>query len=139
MKTNFMDRLGIRWMVLGLIGLSLAACERPPMESQQLGFRGTGMVEIGLTLAAAKRCSRPIKRRRLCLQCPVTDLKASAVYENAEVLGDLGVGEFTRLMAAMTEWDRLSRCCNHRSTLTGDSEVRRPSTPNWWHGAGASK
>ena len=30
--------------------------------------------------------------------------KASDVYQNVKVLGDLGVGEFTRLMVAMTAW-----------------------------------
>lgn len=70
MKTNFMDRLGIRWMILGFIGLGLAACERPPMESQQLGFRGTGMVEIN-NPRFSRWCSQQTKRQKLCLRCPV--------------------------------------------------------------------
>jgi photosynthetic reaction center cytochrome c subunit len=43
--------------------------------------------------------------------------KAGDIYQNVEVLGHLSVGEFTRLMAAITQWvspdqglQLLSRC-----------------------------
>ena len=103
MKYSFMDRLGIRWMILGLIGLGLAACERPPMESQQLGYRGTGTVEINnprlqQAVLAANKAPEPLPA--VSSEGP----KASEVYKNVQVLGDLSVGEFTRLMAAITQW-----------------------------------
>jgi len=112
MKTNFMDRLGIRWMILGFIGLGLAACERPPMESQQLGYRGTGMVEINnprlqQVVLAANQAPDALP------SVPSDGPKASAVYKNVQVLGDLGVGEFTRLMAAMTQWVSPEQGCNY--------------------------
>ena len=35
---------------------------------------------------------------------PAVGPKSKDVYQNVQVLGDLSVGEFTRLMAAITEW-----------------------------------
>ena len=37
--------------------------------------------------------------------------KASAVYKNVQVLGDVGVGEFTRLMASITTWVAPTQGC----------------------------
>jgi len=34
----------LQWLaVLALTGFSLSGCERPPVDSVQVGFRGTGM------------------------------------------------------------------------------------------------
>ena len=35
---------------------------------------------------------------------PAVGPKAKDIYQNVQVLGDLSVGEFTRLMAAITQW-----------------------------------
>lgn len=88
------------WVALGL----LSACgERPPIDTQQLGYRGTGMQQninprMMKTVMAANQPG-PIQ--------PAADGSgplASEVYQNVQVLKDLSVGEFTRVMLSMVEW-----------------------------------
>ena len=88
------------WVALGL----LSACgERPPIDTQQLGYRGTGMQQninprIMKTVMAANQPG-PIQ--------PAADGSgplASEVYQNVQVLKDLSVGEFTRVMLSMVDW-----------------------------------
>ena len=94
-------RNGIATLVaLGLLG---GCGERPPIDTQQLGYRGTGMEEninprIMKTVMAANQPG-PIQ--------PAADGSgplASEVYQNVQVLKDLSVGEFTRVMLSMVEW-----------------------------------
>ncbi|NCZ28473.1 MAG: photosynthetic reaction center cytochrome c subunit, partial [Betaproteobacteria bacterium] len=110
-----MHRLGMRWARLGLLGslvVALAGCERPPMDSQQLGYRGTGTVEINnprlqqVTLAANQV-------PEALPPAPSDGPKASAVYQNVQVLGDLSAAEFTRLMAAITQWVSPEQGCSY--------------------------
>ena len=44
---------------------------------------------------------------------PATGPKASAVYKNVQVLGDLSVGQFTRLMASLTTWVAPKQGCSY--------------------------
>ncbi len=90
----------------------LAACEAPPPESVQRGYRGTGMEALydpdqldALVAANTVPDSLPA--------VPAVGPKASDVYQNVQVLGDLTLGEFTRLMAAMTEWVSPEEGCNY--------------------------
>jgi photosynthetic reaction center cytochrome c subunit len=85
-------------------GLLLAGCsEHPPVQSKQVGFRGVGMVQ-----ETNPRTEALIKARNQVPDplpaVPADGPKASEVYQNVQVLGDLSVGEFTRLMAAMSSW-----------------------------------
>jgi photosynthetic reaction center cytochrome c subunit len=77
--------------------------ERPPMVSEQYGYRGTGMEGIINPRKAAKLATAnavPAPQEKV----EPSGTKASAVYENVKVLGDLDADEFNRLMAAITEW-----------------------------------
>jgi len=94
-------RNGIATLVaLGLLG---GCGERPPIDTQQLGYRGTGMEQninprIMKTVMAANQPG-PIQ--------PAADGSgplASEVYQNVQVLKDLSVGEFTRVMLSMVDW-----------------------------------
>jgi len=92
-------------LTLLAIGAALlaAGCERPPVESTQQGFRGTGMVEITnprLVEASAALHEVPAALPPAEAGGPT----AGNTYQNVQVLGDLSVGEFTRLMVAMTTW-----------------------------------
>ena len=87
-----------------LIGGLITGCwERPPIASDQRGFRGTAMVEwqnprempAKLAANAAPEIAEPV---------PEGGPAASTIYKNVPVLGQLGVGEFTRTMVAMTNW-----------------------------------
>ena len=85
---------------LGNVGFRSA---HPPMDSVQLGFRGSGLVQIynprameDLVEANAVPTSVPYAGDE--------GAKAGTVYENIKVLGDVSTGEFTRLMVNMTKW-----------------------------------
>ncbi len=77
--------------------------ERPPMDSTQQGYRGTGMVEVDNPRTVAKQVAATVVPEA---QEPAEKSgdKASDIYENVPVLGDLDQAEFDRLMLAITEW-----------------------------------
>ena len=81
----------------------LAGCERPPMESVQHGYRGTGMVEVYNPSHLAKQdalntapASPP--------PAPADGPRAKDAYQNVKVLGDVSAAQFIGLMTAMTNW-----------------------------------
>jgi photosynthetic reaction center cytochrome c subunit len=81
----------------------LAGCERPPIDTVQTGFRGTAMTQVYNPRTVAELAEKNQ------LPAPLDPVsgdgpKAKDVYQNVKVVGDLGVGEFTRLMVAMTNW-----------------------------------
>jgi photosynthetic reaction center cytochrome c subunit len=90
----------------------MAGCERPPVAAVQHGYRGTGMVELYnprlLEMQAALNAMPPP-------QPPASQdgPKASLVFKNVKVLGDQSVAEFTRTMAAMTEWVAPKQGCSY--------------------------
>ncbi len=109
MKTHHILR-SVAVLIAG--GLLLTGCERPPPESVQLGYRGVGqeLVANPRTLAATVAANEvPAPQPAV----PAVGPKAADVYQNVQVLGDLSVGEFTRLMAAITEWVSPEEGCNY--------------------------
>jgi photosynthetic reaction center cytochrome c subunit len=81
----------------------LGTTERPPMDSIQRGYRGLAMSEI----YNPRLLNETIADNKVPLSIPPLGNggpKASAVYKNVQVLGDESVGNFTRLMASMTNW-----------------------------------
>lgn len=95
------------------LSCALAACgERPPVESTQLGYRGTGMVQIDnprREAAVAGINAVPDALPRVSSDGP----RASEVYQNVQVLGDLSVAEFARVMAAITTWVSPEQGCTY--------------------------
>ena len=81
----------------------LAGCERPPVEVVQSGFRGTGMEQVVNPRRLVDQTYLNVLPERLDPASP-DGPKAKDVYQNVKVLGDLSVGEFTRLMVAMNSW-----------------------------------
>ncbi|MFM7567315.1 MAG: photosynthetic reaction center cytochrome PufC [Betaproteobacteria bacterium] len=81
----------------------LVGCERLPMDTQQVGYRGTGMEQVTNPRIVAANAPRHVAP-------PVLDPadaggpRASQAYQNVKVLGHLSVGEFTRTMIAITNW-----------------------------------
>lgn len=98
-------------IVLGCAAL-LAGCERPPIESVQRGFRGLGMVEFYnpriVNPKVPAHAAPEIVPAAEAGSPPVT-----SVYKNVKVLTDVSVGEFTRLMLAMTNWVSPKDGCNY--------------------------
>lgn len=92
----------IRTLVL-VAAVGLASCERPPMTSQQIGYRGVAMEQNyhPSTYKALQAKNVPP---------PVIPSMGSAgplavnTYKNVKVLTDLTVPELTRVMLAMTAW-----------------------------------
>lgn len=96
---------------LGL-SLLLAGCERPPVDSVQLGYRGTAMEEIINPRAEAK-LEAENKVPPATPQAPGSGPKAGDTYQNVQVLGDLSVAQFTRFMVSMTQWVSPKQGCNY--------------------------
>ncbi|MFK7916290.1 MAG: photosynthetic reaction center cytochrome PufC [Pseudomonadales bacterium] len=97
------------WLGSVLSLMLLSGCELPPMDSEQQGFRGTGMVQINNPESTVVTGEVP----EAAPLAPAAGPKAGDLYQNVQVLGDLSIGEFTRLMAAMTEWVAPEEGCNH--------------------------
>jgi photosynthetic reaction center cytochrome c subunit len=73
------------------------------VQSQQEGFRGTGMVQISNPrLAAALQAGNAVPAPQE--PAPAGGPTAGETYKNVKVLGHLSAGEFNRLMLAITSW-----------------------------------
>jgi photosynthetic reaction center cytochrome c subunit len=100
--SSWMSRIA-KSLGLALVGLVLAGCERPIPESVQSGYRGTGMAQVynaRLLEVKTEKNQPPVAIPSAGSDGP----KASQVYKNVKVLGDLSVGDFNRLMVSMTSW-----------------------------------
>ncbi|MEP7299005.1 MAG: photosynthetic reaction center cytochrome PufC [Burkholderiales bacterium] len=106
--------LGIRSAALAMliVALLLAGCERPPTNTVQRGYRGTGMEQVynpRLLATQAPANAMPADTPMV----PPGGPPASTVFKNVKVVGDLGVGEFTRLMVSMTAWVAPDQGCSY--------------------------
>ena len=81
----------------------LAACERPPVDTVQRGYRGTGMEQVYNPRILATQAPENALPADTPMVPPGGPL-ASTVFKNVQVVGDISVGEFTRLMVSMTAW-----------------------------------
>lgn len=86
--------------------------ERPPMDSEQKGFRGLGMAQIDNPRLKEAKLSAVSIPEPLDPADPDGE-KASEVYENVQVLGDLNEEQFLRLMTAVTEWVSPEEGCTY--------------------------
>ena len=121
--------LGIK-TAFSLVGVVAAALltvvvatsfERPPVEVVQRGFRGTAMVQnydprLVQTYLAANKVPASLP------QLPATGPKAAVVYKNVQVLGDLSVGQFTRLMVSITNWVSPTQGCAYCHNVNNMAE-----------------
>jgi photosynthetic reaction center cytochrome c subunit len=116
MKTTHVRHPGARGLVLALAGLAavlLSGCwERPPIETTQLGYRGTGMeqnVNPRIAAALVPLNAVPVSPPAL----PAGGILAKNVHQNVQVLGDLDANEFTRTMLAITAWVAPAQGCTY--------------------------
>lgn len=118
--------LGVILAALTVFMMLTAGWERPPIDSVQTGFRGTGMVEV-----SNPRIANPLLEEQLA-QVPVSSPMppdvpgptAGEVYQNVQLLGDLSIAQFTRLMQAWTEWvspEQGCAYCHNLADLADDS------------------
>jgi photosynthetic reaction center cytochrome c subunit len=97
-------------------GLLVSACEKPPIDTVQGGFRGTGMVHVSNPRIVETQASVNAVPAALPA-VPREGQKASEVYQNVKVLGDVSVAEFTRIMVAMTQWVAPQQGCGYCHNL----------------------
>jgi len=94
----------------------LSACERPPVETVQRGYRGLGMEQVynprTLVAQAAANTLPPTTP-----PAPADGPKASETYKNVKVLGDVSAAQFTTLMVAMTQWVAPEQGCGYCHNL----------------------
>lgn len=105
--------LGALLAILAGFMLLTAGWERPPINSEQTGYRGTGMVDVSNPRTEAARQLSQQAPEPLPEISGADNPKAGDVYQNVQVLGDLPVAQFTRLMQAMTEWVSPEQGCNY--------------------------
>lgn len=101
----------LRLVAIGGLAV-LAGCERPVPDSVQRGYRGTGMLQVynpRILDAITQANIPPVALEPASADGP----RASQVFQNVKVLGDLSAAEFTRLMTAMTEWVSPKEGCNY--------------------------
>jgi photosynthetic reaction center cytochrome c subunit len=97
--------------IAGIAGMTmLAGCERPPVESTQRGYRGTGIVNLENPRVLQDKLAAN-KVPTASAPAPEGGPLASTVFKNVPVLGGLSVAEFTRTMVAMTEWVSPEKGC----------------------------
>ena len=95
--------------IMGTVGATLLGIamisefQTPPIESVQRGFRGVAME----TNYNEKHLAEYLDRNKVPASLPSVPsagIKAGVAYKNVQVLGDLSVGQFTRLMVSLTNW-----------------------------------
>jgi photosynthetic reaction center cytochrome c subunit len=112
--------------MIGVFG-TLAGCERPPIETKQSGYRGLGMEQvINPRIDAVKEVKNEVPAP--IPAAPSEGPLASAVYKNIQVLKDLNVAEFTRVMLAITQWvappDQSCNYC-HAGDMSSDERYTK--------------
>jgi photosynthetic reaction center cytochrome c subunit len=106
------------------IAAIVAGCERPPQNSEQTGYRGLGMVQVTNPRLAGDLADRNVPPKALDA-ARATGQKASQLYKNVRVLGDLSEEQLTRVMMAMTEWvspDQGCGYCHNEADLADGSK-----------------
>jgi len=88
---------------LVLAAILVPTFERLPVQTEQGGFRGTSMGSV-----VNPRLRAQVVARNQVPEAPEAadndGDRASAFYENVQLLGDLSNAQFLRLMQVMTEW-----------------------------------
>lgn len=111
------------------IGLSFAltGCEHPPVDTVQGGYRGLGMEQIINPRSDALKAVKNAVPAAIPA-APADGPLASSVYQNIQVLKDLNVAQFTRVMLAITQWvappDQSCNYC-HTSNMASDDRYTK--------------
>ena len=109
-----MKLLTHKTLTIATLGLAVAlvGCERPPVEVEQLGFRGTGMEQVTnprTEAALLKLNQAPVPLPAVSQEGP----RAGDIYQNLQVLGHLSIAELNRQMAAHVQWIAPEQGCSY--------------------------
>ena len=87
------------------MSLLLAGCNDNRPQSEQIGYRGVGMVQTTLPATeAAKRAANVVPEAEASADNDGPRMSDNPDYKNIKVLGDLSEAQFTRTMVAITAW-----------------------------------
>lgn len=89
--------------LLGIASFVGVDWDAPPVETEQVGYRGTGMYVTKDAKEAAEARAANVVPESPWEPDPEGD-RASEIYENVPVLGHLSDDQFTQFMASITEW-----------------------------------
>ncbi|WFT77385.1 photosynthetic reaction center cytochrome PufC [Methylobacterium sp. CB376] len=103
--------------------LGTAGWTHPPVRSEQVGYRGTGMVQVTnprtqAALLAANTVPTPQD------PAPPGGEPATQTYQNVQVLTDLTTDQFNRVMVSITEWvspEQGCAYCHNVENMADDS------------------
>lgn len=92
-----------------------SACERPPVEVVNLGFRGVGMQHVDNPRELQDSVDAVLGREPTEGILPPLggDPAPPGTHQNVQVLGHLSAAEFTRTMNAITQWVSPEEGCNY--------------------------
>jgi photosynthetic reaction center cytochrome c subunit len=113
----------------------LAACERPPVDHAQLGYRGVGMEEI----TNPRLYAASVAANKVPVALPAADPGPPGAWQNVQVLTDISAGEFTRTMNNVSEWivpdswvdpkdiNRANKCayCHNLANMASDEKYTK--------------
>ncbi|MBO0903090.1 photosynthetic reaction center cytochrome PufC [Jiella sonneratiae] len=109
--------VGILAGFLVLVGLIAPPWVLPPIEAVETGPAAIEMVQYK---AASRQLPYDVRPAALEPADNEGSPKASEVYQNVQVLGNLTDAEFTRLMLAITEWVAPKQGCEYCHNLASD-------------------
>ncbi len=113
--------------LVGIVALALLTItmlmnfERPPLETVQRGYRGTAME----TNYNPRELKTYLANNVVPVSLPnpgPSGPKAGAVYKNVQVLQNVSVGQFTRLMVSITQWVSPKQGCGYCHNLANMAE-----------------
>jgi photosynthetic reaction center cytochrome c subunit len=104
-----------------------AGWDAPPVETTQIGYRGTGMyLEQDLEKITALQAAN-VAPEAPWEADPEGD-RARDVYENVQILGDLSDDQFNQFMASITEWvapEEGCGYCHNIENMASDENYRK--------------
>ncbi len=109
-------RIFVQAIILLAAASFITGCERPSPQSTQEGYRGTGLVDVQNPRSLAEQKQANMVPVALPA-APAGGPPSSLIFKNVKVLGDTSVGQFTRLMVAMTSWVAPAEGCAYCHNL----------------------
>ena len=107
--------IGAIVVILTAFMMLTAGWERPPIDAEQTGFRGTGMVDVSNPRTSQRRLEEQLNQVPTSSPAPpdTGGPTAADIYQNVPLLGHLSVAEFNHVMQAITEWVSPEQGCGY--------------------------
>jgi photosynthetic reaction center cytochrome c subunit len=103
--------------LLALVGglvlafVAVMTLQRPPAHIEQIGYRGTGAMDVSNPAAIA--ASFAMNQAPAVLPQNNAGPAAGTIYKNVQVLKNVPAGAFARIMVSMTQWVAPKQGCNY--------------------------